>query len=140
MSSEIQALFVAMQSALSGAATGNWGTRCWANMARASETRPYLVYGVASVTETGDYRHSTLDVVIDVAVIADTQAEAFAGASAAYKLLNDHGLNDRGTIHGDSSWRILTVSRESVIHLVELIDGAQVYQAGGRYRIVMEEI
>ncbi len=140
MSSEIQALYVAMQSALSGAATGNWGTRCWANLARAAETRPYLVYGIASVTETGDYQHSTLDAILDVAVIADTQTEAFTGAAAAFRLLNDAGLNDGGTIHGDSSWRVLSVSRESVIHLAELIDGAQVYQAGGRYRVVMEEI
>lgn len=118
---------------------GVWGRRVFADFAPAGTPYPYCVYAMTSGSRPLTVRRQDFESSISICTIASEQVQAFTGDDQIVALIDNQGFSDRGVVRGDNTpfW-ILTITRETQIHIVDLVDGRNVYQEGGIYRIRME--
>lgn len=140
----LAALYRAMNNRLS---TGNelWGARAYAERAPAKVLRPYVIYQWQGGGDRNRLlQKSDAEIVLTVKCCADNLGTAFSGADRLGALLDDYGVQDRiaqgDGLNGGTYWKILTTTRETIVHMSELVDGVDVYHEGFTLRVVMEEI
>lgn len=116
-----------------------WGARAYPDLAPAGVERPYLLWFVAAGTEANERKSEDAELVLVIKGVSNNLAEAFAMAARIDALFNDQGQYDTSTpLDAGAAWSILTTKRELMVHLVETIDGKQVYHAGAQFRVRME--
>jgi len=126
-----------------GAGGEPWGARVYGDVIPAGAEWPVVTYFWSGGGERYTRRTPDANLVITVKAISESQAEAFTLAGRIAALLNDSGEADyrNDALTAGSEWRILSVSQEDAVHLVEMWAGAQpLYHEGARYRFIMEEV
>jgi hypothetical protein len=135
----LAAAYRAIQTRLT-ANTNNpvWNERAYPDLAPASAARPFAVFFWSGGGEANRRRVQDADLLITIKVVADSLAEAFAGAERLSALLNDADAGSALALDGGASWDIVSVTQERAVHLVEMVDAQQVYHAGAVFRVRME--
>ena len=116
-----------------------WGVKVHPDLAPANVGRPYVVFFWSGGGELNARRIQDAELLLTVKCVANTLDEAFRGAGRVSALLNDADLADDLLEPGDE-WVILHTNQERAIHLVENIDGIQIYHSGSVFRFRMERI
>lgn len=125
-----------------------WGSRVYADsipqtVNGSPVVRPYVLMSYAGGGDNNGIVSNDPELLIDVLCVAETTADALAGASEIRRRLDDSGQRDRRTngyaVSGDVTWMISTVTHDRRLHLVETIDNGatKLYHSGGRYRVQM---
>lgn len=118
-----------------------WEGRVYADFAPAGTPKPYLLFFFAGGGEMNTVRARDAALLLNVKVVADSFALASQGAARIDALLNDSGVYDSASpLAGGTDWHILTVTGGLHLHVVEPVDGRQVFHEGGQYRVVMETV
>lgn len=116
-----------------------WGERVYPDRAPAGVERPYLVYFYGAGGELNGRQIEDAELVLIIKGVSSSMAQAFEMARRINTLFNDAGQYDSSTpLVTGSEWAILTTKRELLVHLVEQVDGQQIYHAGAQYRLFME--
>lgn len=116
-----------------------WGDRAYPDRAPSGTERPYLIYFHGAGGELNARKIEDAELVLIIKGVSSSMAEAFAMAARIDALFNDQGQYDTSTpLDGGAEWSILTTKRELMVHLVEQVDGQQVYHTGAQFRVRME--
>lgn len=137
----LAALYRGVAAKLSGGGE-LWASRVYAERAPATVIRPFVVFTWQGGGERNRLKKQDAEIVLNIKCIADTLSVAFTGAARLSALLNDMGMQDRTATNdwllAGVDWDILTTTQESIIHMSELVDGADVYHEGFMLRVRME--
>lgn len=134
------ALYRAVNRSLTASPTELWGLRVFPDLAKTGTTRPYVVFSYAGGGEINGLRKQDAEIVLIVKMISENMAQAFNGAGRISELLNDADYSSAGALNAGSEWAILHVKQEQIVHLIETVDGVQIYHAGHRFRFRMERV
>lgn len=137
---DLEALYRALRAHLTN--TGDvWGSRVYSDQAARETERPFLLFFWMGGGDLNGIISSDPAHAIGIKVVANTLPEAMTGAGRIAELLNDRERGQSGlrALDGGAGWHILTASKEAAIHIVETVDGRQIYHEGNRYRFLMEE-
>lgn len=132
------ALYRAVNRRLTQSTTELWGQRVFPDLAKTGTARPYVVYSYAGGGEINGLRKQDAEIVLIVKAIAESMGQAFVAAGRISTLLNDADYSSVNVMDGGSEWAILHVKQEQIVHLIETVDGVQIYHAGHRFRFRME--
>lgn len=131
-------LYRTVNRRLTQSTTELWGMRVFPDLAKTGTARPYVVYSYAGGGEINGLRKQDAEIVLIVKAIAESMGQAFVAAGRISTLLNDADYSSVNVMDGGSEWAILHVKQEQIVHLIETVDGVQIYHAGHRFRFRME--
>ncbi len=115
-----------------------WGVKVFPDLAKGGTAKPYCVFSYAGGGEINARVVQDAEIVLQVKIVTDTLAQAFAGAGRISARLNDADYSSSEVLNGGADWLILNVKQEGIVHMIETVDGAQIYHAGHRFRFRME--
>ena len=131
----IRTLYTSVKNALNAID----GHEAFAEFAPIGAERPYIVFFLASGSDTRTNPKNRQMMTLTVKCVANTLSEALTGASALDGILANGGLFNRGGIVGDGDWAICTIIRNGTVNLVEFDEQVKpIYHSGYSYEIVME--
>ncbi len=116
-----------------------WGQNAFPDLAPAKASKPFVVFNWTGGGEINERRIQDASLLVTVKCVAATLQEAFSGAGRISALLNDADLSD-DVLEPGSEWAILNVNQERAVHLVENVDGQQIYHHGAIYRMRLERV
>ena len=135
----------AMLEALRGA--GIWGDQVYGDFIPASAgARPHvLVYFVNGISPKQRLMGDALLSVGVKCISEDDEATAVAGADQILALIDDQGKQDGGTILGDSTWEVQTITQDEFVHEVEQYSSEDavdtiLYHEGFTFVVRMEKL
>lgn len=100
---------------------------------------PIITYGFTGGGEEDRRRRDNSTLILTVKCIAHRLEETFLNARLIRDLLRDQGDQEGSTLPLDPEWRITTVSKGALVHLVEVWkDGTIFYHTGYDYEFKLE--
>jgi len=117
-----------------------WGTKAFPDLAPAKTERPYVVFSYAGGGELNARVSQDAEIVLTIKIISTELGQALYGAQRISSLFNDADLSRAGALDAGSEWVIIHVKQEQIVHMVEMVEGVQVYHDGNRFRFRMERI
>lgn len=134
------ALYRALRERLTNNPSSLWGLRAYGTRADDKAERPYVVYTVSAEMQGALPNES--ESVIDVVCVAESVEESMIGAGAIDELINNMGVQDRGTpipLVTGSVWTCHSVTREQFIHIPMTTEAkVDLYITGAKYRVNMQ--
>lgn len=115
-----------------------WGQKAHPDIAPAKTARPYVVYSYAGGGELNARVVQDAEIVLTIKIVSDKLEQAFTGSARLSELFNDADYGSAAALDAGATWLVLHVKQEGIVHLVENVDGGQVYHAGHRFRFRME--
>lgn len=114
--------------------------KVYPDLAPAQDTpRPYIVFAYLPGGGNADRRRKRNETLtLEVCMVADSLAEAFAGAEQIETLLVDHGSQLASPLPAHTDWDITTVRQDQLVHLVEVWNGQPMYKTGHHYIFTLE--
>lgn len=132
----LQALYEALYGRLT-ATTELWGPRAYPDFVPATIQRPYVVFFWSGGGEANTILRPDAEYLISIKCVADTLAQAMTGAGRIGTLFNDADLSSATALNGGAEWEIVNATQERAVHLLETIDGRQIYHDGHQFRFYM---
>ena len=114
-----------------------WGNQAFADIAPAKTARPYVVFNWAGGGEVNGRVAQDAEIVIAIKAVAESMADALTMAGRISALFNDADANGSNEMDGGADWVIVNSQQEGIVHLVESVDGRQIYHEGHRFRFYM---
>lgn len=134
----IAALYRAVKQRLTASSGELWGQKAYPDLAPSGTEKPYVVFSYAGGGELNARRTQDAEIVLTVKVVTEQLAQAFSGAGRISTLLNDADYSSDSVLNAGADWLVLNVKQEQIVHMIETVDGRQVYHAGHRFRFRME--
>lgn len=136
----IAALYRAVKQTLTASPGEVWGGKVFPDLAPSGTEKPYVVYSWAGGGEINARRVQDAEIVLQIKIVTETLAQAFSGAGRISTLFNDADYSSAAALNAGSEWAVLNVKQETIVHMIETVDGRQIYHAGHRFRFRMERI
>lgn len=119
-----------------------YGNKVRASIVQSNTGYPYCVYFWAGGGQGNRVVARDAEMRIGIKVVSDSMAEAMNGAAQVTTLLDNKGQQDDTTdyVYGGTDWKILSITEEDVIYLVDHApDTMPIYHIGAFYRVVMAQ-
>lgn len=117
-----------------------WGMNAFPDRAKDINNKPYVVFSWAGGGELNQRRTQDAEIVLQIKIVTDNLAQALTGAGRISTLFNDADYSSNSALNAGSEWAVLHVKQEGIVHMIEPVDGGQLYHAGHRFRFRMERI
>ena len=136
----LAALYRAVKARLTENSGELWGAKVFPDLAPSGTQKPYVVYAWMGGGEINARVQQDAEIVLQVKLVTDQLAQAFSGAGRISTLFNDADYSSAAALNAGSEWAVLNVKQETIVHMIETVDGRQIYHAGHRFRFRMERI
>lgn len=115
-----------------------WGDKAYPDLAPKNPTKPYVIFSYAGGGELNARVGQDAEIVVMIKAVSLELAQAFVMAGRISELFNDADYSSANALNAGANWVILHVIQEGIVHMVETVDGGQIYHAGHRFRFRME--
>jgi len=136
----LAALYRAVKARLTENSGELWGAKVFPDLAPSGTQKPYVVYAWMGGGEINERVQQDAEIVLQVKLVTEQLAQAFVGAGRISTLLNDADYSSSEALNGGADWYVLNVKQEGIVHMLETVDGGQIYHAGHRFRFRMERV
>lgn len=136
----LAALYRAVGKRLTESSGELWGQKAYPDLAPSGTAKPYVVFSWAGGGELNQLRTQDAEIVLQIKIVTDNLAQALIGAGRISTLFNDADYSSDSALNAGAEWIVQHVNQEGIVHMLETVDGGQVYHAGHRFRFRMERI
>lgn len=117
-----------------------WGANVFPDLAPSGTAKPYVVFAWMGGGEINARVQQDAEIVVQIKGVTTQLAQAFVMAGRISTLFNDADASSNAALNAGADWAILHTRQEGIVHMLETVDGGQIYHAGHRFRFRMERV